>query len=116
MPLWTESQILTRAAPTLRSEGIDLSQIKFLGGVRVFIRADGGNCTNITMQGWFWDDEVNGGSWARAPGLDFTATAVGQPVCAFERQPLNNRGRVLWASAGSTVSAGTTLTITAQGV
>lgn len=115
MALWTAAaQGLTGSAPTIVTEGFDLSSLRAGGTVRLFVKADGGNCTNITMLGWIWDPTLK--IWARAPAFDFAATAVGQPYVVFQTgQIWLNKGRMTWTSSSSTVSAGTTLTFTAEG-
>lgn len=115
MALWTSAgQALTGSAPTAETDGFDLRKIKVGGQVRLFVKADGGNCTNLTILGWIWDNALR--AWARCPAWDFAATAVGQPYAVFHTPLIGvPQGRAAFTSSGSTVSAGTTLTFTAEG-
>jgi hypothetical protein len=112
MSRWTETQALTRAAPTLVTEGMDLRGLR--NGFRVMVSAQSGaTLTDVNLKAWLRDDTLG---WVRSPQLDLAQTAVGTQHVVFPDQPtFVGLGRVLYANNGTTVSAGTTADVSIQG-
>lgn len=109
----TESQALTRAAPTLATEGLDLDKVTHY---QVTVCAE----TSRTLSGAgtlaaYW---YNPGlaAWVRTPGLDLTVSATAVRCMSFPQSRVNSGlGRVLYAATGVTVSAGTTVDVRVDG-
>jgi len=109
-----ESQILTRAAPTLATEGqalLDLSAITVVVSAELTRTLSGSG----TLNAYLYDVDV--GRWARCPGLDLTITISGVQDQAFPALLVAGarNSRVLWAASGVTVSGGTTVQISQLG-
>lgn len=117
MALWTAAGVaLTGTAPTDETDGFDLRKIRVGGQVRLFVKADGGNLTNPAIQAWIWDNALRAWAACVGTGWDFSATAVGVPYAVFHTPKIEvPQGRMAFTSKGTTVSAGTTLTLTAEG-
>jgi hypothetical protein len=107
--VWTETQVLTRDAPTLATEGVALTGRET--GCRVVLSA----AATRTLSGggslkcWYYDNSI--GEWIRNPDLDITLSASHASVrrIAFPDQAIFvPNGRLLYAASGITVSAGTT--------
>lgn len=104
---WTESQALTRTAPTASSEGANLSPYRSL---RLSVCATSGNTLSGGTLAAYWYDPTDT-LWKRNPSLDVTVTATTrcQVFPDFEVGPMG--GRVIWATSSVTVSGGTTVTV-----
>lgn len=104
---WTEAQALTRAAPTLESEGLSLNEVN---GYRLFLDAANGQTLSGggTLQAYYWCADTN--SWIRNFDLDqpIPAGAAGQNKVVFADLVLSTPfGRVLYAANAVTTSGGT---------
>ncbi len=102
---WSETQALTRAAPTLATEGMPLATvITFL----VVAEADSGQTlTSGKIDFYLWDDVLGG--WFIQPDKTWTLPAAcsGKRRCASPVQvDFQPRGRVLAAANGVVVSLG----------
>jgi hypothetical protein len=109
---WSESQALTRAAPTLVSEGLSLVRCK---GFRVYVQAEATRTLSGAgaLRAYLW----NGSGWIRNTELDIELSAdqAGIRTAVFpDQEVVVPRGRVLYAADGVTVSAGTTVTVTIE--
>lgn len=109
--LWSEGQILTRAAPTLVTEGLSLRDV---AGFRVTVCAEATRTLSGagTLLAYVWDNAL--AAWVRNKPLDLALASVETGVrCAafpdFETTVAS--GRVLYATSAVTVSAGTTATV-----
>ncbi len=106
---WTEVQLLTRAAPTLVTEGLNLRGVI---GFRVTVCA---NATRTlsgtgTLQAYVWDNDLL--RWIRNPALDISVSTSGVRCLAFpDIRTAAASGRVLFAANAVTVSAGTTVDV-----
>lgn len=105
---WTEAQALTRAAPTVVTEGLPLVDV---AGFRILVcpaanQALSGACTEKL---WLWDNDI--AAWVRSTTLDrsFSVTGLGNGVCwgSDDIPTVAGSGRVLAASSGCTVTGGT---------
>lgn len=104
---WSEAQVLTRAAPTVVTEGMPLGDVT---GLRVMVSAASGQTLSGagSLQAYGWDNDL--ARWLRVPDLDLTIPAT----CASKRDcrwadldvPVQS-GRLLYAATGVTVSSGT---------
>lgn len=106
---WSESQALTRAAPTLTTEGLDLSDI---AGFRVTVCAASGQTLAGAgaLQAYVYDNDL--ALWTRNPSLDITISTAGARCLTFaDIQTVVATGRGLFAATGVTVSGGTTVTV-----
>lgn len=107
---FSESQALTRAAPTLVTEGQDL---KTLVAVTVIVEAPAGQTLSGagTLKCYVWDDFVAG--WTRVPGNDLTVTLSGDRRMGFPVfwVPGPRSSRLLFAASGVTVSSGTAVAV-----
>jgi hypothetical protein len=104
----TETQDLTRAAPTTAAEGQALSAAK---GLRVTVCAAAGQTLSGagTLRAWYY-----GAVWGRNSALDqaVPAAAAGVRCWTFPDLQVHVRaGRVLFAADSVTVSGGTTVTV-----
>ncbi len=106
---WTEVQLLTRAAPTLVTEGLNLRGVV---GFRVTV------CANATrtlsgagsLRAYVWDNNLL--RWIRNPGIDLSVSSSAMRCMAFpDVETVAASGRVLYAADGVTVSAGTTVDV-----
>lgn len=105
----TEVQLLTRAAPTLATEGLDLSAVK---GLRVCVSAasaqtlsGGGN-----LRAYYYDATL--ARWARNNDLDVAVDlASARDQCFPDFAVPVQFGRALWAADSVTVSGGTTVSV-----
>lgn len=106
---WSESQALSRAAPTTSStDGIAL---KGVVGYRLSVCA----ATSQAITGGsiiFWVQDADG-LWGDNPTLKQTLTSTGQrcQVVGGDWEPLVRGGRFLPATSSVTVSGGTTVTV-----
>lgn len=95
---------VTGAAPTLATDGQDLSDLIALG-----VQVASANGTTLsgagTLQAWVYDSAV--ALWARAPYLDITVSATTQAQ-AFNPSlvTLPRKSRIKWVPNGVTFSAG----------
>lgn len=110
---WSESQILTRAAPTLVTEGMELRDI-----VAIRVAIDAGSGQTLSGAGsllcYLWDNDD--ARWKRCPDLDLSVTSSGIRDMVFGEQDVPvGSGRILFATSGVTVSAGTTATPSIKG-
>lgn len=106
----TETQILTRAAPTLSTEGAGLTEAR---GLRVSVCAATGQTLSGagTLKAWYLNPS---GLWNRNSALDLSipATASGIRCWAFpDMAVLVRTGRALFATDSVTVSGGTTVIV-----
>jgi hypothetical protein len=108
-----EAQNLTRAAPTLVTEGIDGMRMIAFTVVLVPVTTPG----TATLSGggtidlWFRDTTAG---WYLADPVKFSwslAGCAGKTSCANTFEMLQPRGRILPAANGVTVSAGTQVTV-----
>lgn len=111
-----ESQALTRAAPTLTSEGMSLSGVK---AVRISVCAESGQTLSGTGNIRIYFLHGAAGLWHRNPGADLTVTATTRcqvfgdlTVAAVA---VDNGDRVLAATDTLGVSGGTTATVRMDG-
>lgn len=114
---FSESQALTRAAPSAASDGMVLGSVI---GYRVTVCAEatrtlsgGGN-----LRAWYYD--ADSALWMRNPSLDIAVSAssvrcmVAPDVVTQVSTFLSDR--VLYAADSVTVSAGTTVTVTIKAI
>lgn len=111
-----ETQALTRAAPTLSSEGMGLGQVGNLPavrGVRVSVCAASGQTLSGagTLRAWVY--HADAALWMRNVSLDLKVDATAVRCQAFPDLVSGARleHRVLWAADGITVSGGTTVEV-----
>lgn len=108
---WSETQALSRSAPTSASEGISLDNAE---GFRVSISAP----ATRTISGgsllcYFYSTAL--ARWARCPtSMDLTPGTGVRDWSSADFESLVGGGRVLYATSSVTLSAGTTVTITIQ--
>lgn len=105
MRIWTEAQALTRAAPTLVTEGMSLRDID---GYRPAICADSGQTLSGagTLTAYVWDVDL--ALWVKNPTLNLAVTNSAVRCQAFPDVEVRvPSGRVLYAATGVTVSSGT---------
>lgn len=108
MRTWSEAQILTRAAPTLATEGMTLDGCN---GYRVIVEAEATRTlTSGTLQAWYYDETL--AAWIRNPDLDLTITGASQRRQVWGDSTVSTPlGRVLYAASSVVVSGGTTVTV-----
>lgn len=115
--LWSEDQILTRAAPSAVTDGMFLKDVV---GYRLTVCAASGQTLSGAgaLRAWYYSYES--GVWGRNPTLDqtitVTATSCAGAACRCQTFPdfevvANQGGRVLFATDAVTVSGGTTATV-----
>jgi hypothetical protein len=110
---FTESQALSRAAPTAQSapytgetEGVDLAGAV---GYRVCVAATSGNTlTGGTIKQYVYSYED--GLWGENPLLAQTVTSTTRKQC-WDYKSTVGRGRLLPATSSVTVSGGTTVVV-----
>lgn len=110
----TEAQALTRAVPTLATEGMGLSGVK---GYRVSVCAESGQTLAGTgnLRAWLYNPDA--GLWMRNPALDLAITVtVRCQVFPDVRVAAELEHRVLYANDTVGVSGGTTATMRVDGV
>jgi hypothetical protein len=114
---WSEDQLLTRAAPTLSTEGVDGMRMIFFTVVLVPATVPG--TTTLSGGGsidlWFYD--VSAG-WYQADPAFYSwslAGCTGLTSCSYTFSMLQPRGRILPVANSVTVSAGTEITIQVLG-
>ena len=116
---WNESQILTRAAPTLSTEGVRMNE-----AVSVIFVLDAGSGKTLSGGGalniWLYDawDGTNF-FWTLFPNRTITVPAgcAGQRFCVLDAYTVDGpryAQRLLAATSGVTVSSGTTATVIAN--
>jgi hypothetical protein len=112
---FTESQALTRAAPTLSTEGVSMSQIT---AFRVSVCATTGNTLSGsgTLKAYLYNPAV--GLWMRNPSLDVAVTNSGERCQVFPDFTVTSIAvtgsapyRTLFATSAVTVSGGTTVDV-----
>lgn len=112
---WTESQALTRAAPSTSSEGISMSQVT---GFKLSVCATTGNTLSGagSLKAYLYNPVA--ALWMRNPALDVNVTATGERCQVFPdftvSAPAITGGdpyRALWGTSSVTVSAGTTVDV-----
>ena len=102
---WSEAQALTRAAPTLVTEGISLDGVE---SFRVILSADEGETLSGAGELECYAYSYLLERWVRVPELDLgTITATFRDMSWGELESLCGFGRVLYAATGVTVSGGT---------
>ena len=106
----TEAQALSRAAPTLSTEGVSLGSAR---GLRVTLCAASGQTLSGAgaLRAYY---SPSGTIWSRNSGLDLAVPgdAAGKACWTFpDVEVLVRTGRVLFAADGVTVSGGTTVTL-----
>lgn len=122
MPAAQVNQILTAAAPSASTDGMDSTGIK---GYRVTLCATSGNTLSGagTLHAYYFSVPA-GGLWTRNPGLDLpvtvTATSCAGAACRCQTFPdleaqSKIKGRVKWATSAVTVSGGTTVDVNVEG-
>lgn len=107
----SEVQILTRAAPTLGSEGMTLRDV---AGFRVAVCAEVGQTLSGagTLLAYVYDNDL--AQWIRNKPADLSLTVIQATVrCAVfpDSETRVSSGRLLYAASGVTVSGGTTVTV-----
>ena len=103
-----ETQALTRAAPSLATDGQTLSQARNL---RVTLCAGTGETLSGAgaLRAWYM---TPGNTWSRTPELDLSVSTSGVRCHTWPDLEVGARaGRVLFAADGVTVSGGTTVTV-----
>jgi hypothetical protein len=108
---WSETQATgTRAAPTLATEGMGLSDVSAYG---VRVCATTGTLTaSWSLQAYLYHEQTS--LWMRVPGLDITVPAAAAGLACVAFPDLVNalpRGRVLYAANG----AGASVTVYLEG-
>jgi hypothetical protein len=110
---FSESQLLTRAAPTLATEG---QALKDLSSVTVIVEAN----TSQTLSGagsllaYIYDASPGApAAWVRMPAMDLSVSTSGVQRMAFPAVTVTGarNARLLYAASGVTVSSGTTVTV-----
>lgn len=114
--LWTSTQLLTAAAPTLVTEGLSLDSID---GFRVILSAPSGQTLAGagTLKAYYWDTTYE--EWVRNPDLDIEVTsshASVRRVVFADQAVFAPVGRLYYAASAVTVSSGTTVDIRIVGV
>lgn len=106
---YIEVQALTRAVPTLATEGQALKNFQAL--TIQAVAANGQTLSAGTLNAWFYDPVV--AVWARVPALDLVIATSGVQSVAWPALPVigPRNARYLWATSGLTVSGGTTVTV-----
>ena len=109
---WSESQALTRAAPTgscLDTSAVGM-MLKQARAFRVMLEAPSGQTlTGGKLEAWYYD--WGPGVWYRNPANDLAVTS-GLSAQAWEDLPAYvGTGCVLYATAGVTVSSGSAVTV-----
>lgn len=104
---WSEAQALTRAAPTLSTEGMSLVGVT---GYTLMISANVGQTLsgagNLRAYWWDWTEATP--RWKRMPDLDRAVTLSGvRDMCFGDTQDHQPSGLLLYAADGVTVSGGT---------
>jgi hypothetical protein len=101
---WSETQALTRAAPTLSTEGLDAGSTKTLSGA---------GSVNV----WLYDkwDGTNY-TWALFPNrvMSVPSACASQRYCVVDSYTIDgprSSQRLLFAATGVTVSAGTNVVV-----
>lgn len=114
---FSESQALTRAAPTLATEGMPVGG---LTGIMVAVETATPATQTLsgagTLNCYVYDTALNAaaGAWARLPQGDLTVGTASVARLAFQADEVlvgRNGSRILWVATGVTVSAGTTVTV-----
>jgi hypothetical protein len=103
---WTETQALTRAAPSSTTDGMDLTSVM---AYRISLcAASGQTLTGGALQFWAMGTDS---LWGRNPLLDLTVTGGQRCQVWGDYQVAVPIGRMLPANSGVTVSGGTTATV-----
>ncbi len=107
---FVEAQLLTRAAPTLATEG---QALKDFTALTVVLEAESGQTLSGagSLHAYFYDIDV--GAWVRMPDLDLLVTASGVRRVAYSAfQVIGPRNsRIMFACNAVTASGGTTATV-----
>lgn len=114
---WSEAQNLTRAAPTLATDGTDLTTAIAFTVIVTPVTVPGTTTLSGggTIDLWF-RDATAGWYLADPAGYSWSlAGCAGKTVCSQTFEVLQPRGRVLPAANGVTVSAGTQVTVRVLG-
>lgn len=114
---WSETQILTRAAPTLSTEGVSTSNAT---SILFVIESSAGTLSGAgSLVVWVYDlwDGTNG-AWAKWPNRDIPipSSCAGVSRCVLEAYSVDGprlNQRWLAATSGVTVSSGTTAVVRA---
>jgi hypothetical protein len=108
---WTESQALSRAAPTLATEGISLADIR---GYRVV--ASAGAAATITggsLLCYYYSP--NTARWARcSAALDLTLATGARDSVSADFRVAAGAGRLLYAASSVTLSSGSAVVVTVE--
>lgn len=99
---WTESQALTRAAPTLVTEGMPLAGVR--GVLGMVVAPTGQTITGGSVAWWRYDPTI--GAWAKSFSVQLE-TGV-QRVAIPEERITTPYGRILLATSAVTLSGGGT--------
>lgn len=113
----SESQALTRAAPTASSDGMALDN---LAGYRVSVCAESGQTLSGSgnLRAYLYHGDV--GLWMRNPALDLAVSVSGARCQVFPdiepaAREIGENHRVLYAADTVGVSGGTTVTVRIDG-
>lgn len=108
---WSETQAGTRAAPTLVTEGMDLTGL--MSAHAVVLCADGSNITAGSMVSYYRSPKQG---WMPGPtSMNFALPTGGPKAVGPEGIVTNPFGRWLYATSGVTCSGVTSLTVTIEG-
>ena len=109
--LWSESQALSRAAPSAATEGMVLDNVY---GLRVTVCAEATRTlTGGTLNVWLYDNAT--ALWTLNPSLAMIVTSNSVRCQTFpDRFVTVPYGRVLIQTSSVTVSAGTTVVVEVQ--
>lgn len=105
---WSESQILTRAAPTLTTEGISLAGVS---SYRVLVSAQAAATVTGGALTCYYFSAVTSRWGPCATSLNWTPATGGRDAVSADFSVGVPAGRVLYATNAVTVSAGTTVTV-----
>ena len=111
--IFQESQILTRAAPTLSTEG---QLVEDFSALTLCVQAEiGQTLTSGSMACWMYDKTL--AVWLRMPAMDQTISTAGFRNYAFASAWViaPRYARILFAASGVVVSGGTTVTVSQLG-
>lgn len=105
---WSETQALSRAAPTLATEGMNLNGVV---GYQVTISAPvGQTITGGTLQCYFMSTLT--ARWARCPAsFDLTPSTAVRDWTSPSFTVVVGMGRLLYAATSITISAGSTVVV-----
>jgi hypothetical protein len=118
LPLtFSESQLLTAAAPSAATDGMAVGGLQgLMVTVETAVPASQTLSGAGTLQCYVYDSAFNAGAgaWSRLPQGDLTVSTSGVSRLAFQADEVlvgRNGSRIVWKANGVTVSAGTTVTV-----